>query len=118
MAIFKDEVAGRKCFPKDGNKAILTLETKLVNDSTTEETDALDDCILDVFGETEKLENTELSIRNDYTGIPDVATEQVNTGNTEQDNSTKGIVINISLDNVFTQGRAKMTKMKIPKVQT
>ena len=35
------------------------------------------------------------------TAQSDVTPEQTNTGNNEQDNSTKGMVIKISLGNVF-----------------
>ena len=56
VAMFKDEVNGRKCCPKDGNELILTLKTTLVNnDCVANENDALDDCIMDMFGETEEL---------------------------------------------------------------
>ena len=48
--MFKEEVAGRKYFPKDGNKIIKTLVTTLVDDYISKETDALDDCIMDNWG--------------------------------------------------------------------
>ena len=124
LAMFKEEISGRKCCPKDANELILKLETTLVKESIPKETDALDDCIMDMFGESEDLENTELSIHDDYTGIPDAntdaATERTdtrNTSNNESNNSTKGTVIQISLENVFTQGRKKMIEMKIPEVR-
>ena len=131
--MFKEEVTGRKCFPKDGNEIIKTLVTTLVDDRVSKETDALDDCIMDMFGEIEELQNTKLTIHDDYTVIPDivtplpdvaitiaqpdVTTEQIDKDNSEQDNSTKETVIKISLDNVFKQGRAKMIEMKIPEVR-
>ena len=36
------------------------------------DTDDLDDCIMEIFGETEELDNTELSIHDNYTDVHDV----------------------------------------------
>ena len=55
-------------------------EKKLIKESTIKETDTLDDYIMEMFGEKEELENTELSIYDDYTGIPEVGIERPNTG--------------------------------------
>jgi hypothetical protein len=74
-----------------------------------------------MFGETDELENTELIIHDDYTCIPDALPEQdimaEQADNTCQNNSTSASVLKISLNNVFTQGRAKMIEMKIPEVR-
>ena len=88
------------------------MRTKLVNDGcVVKNTDALDNCILDMFGEIDELENTELIIHDDYTCIPDALPEQdimaEQADNTCQNNSTSASVLKISLNNVFTQGRAK-----------
>ena len=122
--MFKDEISGRKCCPKDANELIMNLKTTLVKDSIPKETDALSDCITSMFGETEELENTELCIHDDYTGIPDANTDATtqsidtsNTSNTEYNNGTKRTVTQISLENVFIQGRKKMIEMKIPEVR-
>ena len=55
-----------------------------------------------------------MSIHDNYTSIHDTVTDAaaergnvINTSNTEHDNRSKSIVIQISLDDVFTQGRAK-----------
>ena len=122
ILMFKDEVAGRNCCPKDGMDYITKLRTTLVNDDCVmKNTDALDNFILDMFGETDELENTELTIHDDYTGIPDTLPEQdivaEQADNTCQDNSTSASILKISLNNVFTQGRAKMIEMKISEVR-
>ena len=136
VAMFKTEVNGRKCYQKDANSIIKTLVTTLIDERITKETDALDDTIADIFGETVELENTSITIHDDYTGIPDrVAAltdggiavaqpgddtneaNQLTTGDSEQDNSSKGTVNKISLENVFEKGRLKMIEMKIPEVR-
>ena len=79
------------------------------------ENDVLDNCIIDMFGETEELENTELSIHDDYTGIPGIIPKRVNTGDHNQDSRNTIITVNkISPGNVFIQGRAKIIGMKMP----
>ena len=139
IAMFKDEISGRKCCPKDANEIIINLTTTLVKESIPKDTDALHDCITSMFGETEELENTELCIHDDYTGIPDAntdatntdatntdatnvdeTTESIDTSNTshnEYNSGTKRTVTQISLENVFIQGRKKMIEMKIPEVR-
>ena len=61
VAIFKEEVTGRKCYSKYGNAIIKTLVTTILDGSISKEIDALDDCIMDMFGETEELDNTDLT---------------------------------------------------------
>ena len=65
VAMFKGEVNGRKCFQKDANSIIKALVTTLIDERITKETDALDDCIMEIFGETVELENTSLTIHDD-----------------------------------------------------
>ena len=128
--MFKEEVNGRKCFLKDGDAVIKGLVTTLVEGSAPKKADALENVISVMFGETEELENTDLTFHDDYTGIPDIVAAipdaAVATPNTESDaragdtevyNTTKGMVNKISLENVFIQGTAKMVEMKIPKVR-
>ena len=124
VAMFKAEISGRKCCPKDANECILKLATTLVKESIPKETDALDNCITSMFGETQELENTELCIHDDYTGIPDANTNTTpesndtsNTSTNDNNNGTKGTVTQISLKNVFIEGRNKMIEMRIPEVR-
>lgn len=90
-----------------------------------EQNDALDDCIIQMFGEEEELENTDISIPDDYTNIPDQeVTDDDNSnatkGRTDEDNnnvtggrSTSTSVPKISLGNVFVLGRQKMIKISL-----
>ena len=50
-------------------------------------------------------------------GVETTEPIQLATSDSDQDNSTKGTVNKISLDNVFKQGRLKMIEMKIPEVR-
>lgn len=56
--MFKEKVTRRKCFLKEANESIFKLETTLVKECATIETNSLENCIMDMFGETEELENT------------------------------------------------------------
>ena len=73
LAMFKDEVHGRKCSYKDGLDLIPTLKCKITNPvSTDDNLDGLDECIISMFGESDELENTVIEIHDDYTNIPEV----------------------------------------------
>ena len=119
--MFKEEIPKRECITKDGYELIKTLKKKLVFNVVVEQNDALDDCIIQMFGEEEELENTEISIHDDYTNIPD---QEDNNEELICDNSNENIekctsscVPKISIGNVFLLGRQKMIEMKIPHVR-
>ena len=94
-----------------------------------EQNDVLDDCIIQIFGEEEELENTEITIHDDHTNIPaqeerDDENDNANMSGTNDDNvnategrNTPSFVPKISLGNVFLLGRQIMIEIKIPLVR-
>ena len=123
IAMFNEEVSNRACIPKDGFDIIRTLKTKLVSSEILDKNDALDECIIEMFGEGEELENTDITIHDDYTNIPD-SDDQIPDSDDQPDEqgatearSTSSSVPKISLGNVFILGRQKMIEMKIPLVR-
>ena len=51
--MFKETIPKRACLSKDGFHLIKTLKTKLVTNEVVEQNNALDDCIIQMFGEEE-----------------------------------------------------------------
>ena len=105
------------------NNIIRTLTTKLVSSETLDKNDGLDECIIEMFGEGEELENTDIRIHDDYTNIPD-SDDQIPDSDDQPDErgatearSTSSSVPKISLGNVFILGRQKMIEMKMPLVR-
>ena len=97
IAMCKDKVVGRKCTPKDGMDYKSKLRTALINDNCvlTNIYD-LKNCIQDMFGKTNELENTELTIHNDYTGITNATYQDIvvkRADNTCHNNSTNASVL-------------------------
>ena len=122
--MFNEELVNRACIPKDGFALIKTLKTKLVSNETVDRNDALDECIIEMFGEGDELENTDISIHDDYTNIPDrddqpdeQNNDNSNVFNSTEVTSTSSSVPKISLGNVFILGRKKMIEMKISLVR-
>ena len=70
-----------------------------------------------MFGEGDELENTDISIHDDYTNIPDLEDKNNNDGNATEVKITSASVPKISLGNVFLIGCKKMIEMKIPLVR-
>ena len=121
-ALFKDKVSGRKCTSKDIINHVPTLKTTLSSDDfVVKNTDTLDNCAKFTFGETDELENSGLTMYDDYvravttTLEQDIVAEQ--SDNACHDNSASGSALKISLDNLFAQDREKMIEMKIPEVR-
>ena len=119
--MFRYNVPGRKCKKQDGDAIIAELAVPLKKDTTTTETDALETCINDMFGDSNELENTELEIHDDYTGIPDtqvdgpaVVHSDTNDNDNDNDNDT---VMKIALGNIFEKGREKMVKANMADVR-
>ena len=71
VAMFNKEVPNRICISKDGFALIKRLKTKLVSNDTSDKNDGLDECIIEMFGEGEESENTDITIHDDYNNIPD-----------------------------------------------
>ena len=115
--MFKDYISNRVCLRKDGYEMIKGLKTSISLPTVQPNNDALDNIIMEMFNETEELENTVLEIHDDYTGIPDNEITEQNTERSSDVTNISGAVSILSISNVFLQGRSKMTKMKIPQVR-
>ena len=72
---------------------------------------------MEMFNETEELENAVLEIHDDYTSIPDNDNAEKNTDNNNGVPNLSGEVMKLALGNVFLQGRSKMIEIKIPQVR-
>ena len=99
--MFKDEVPKRVCLRKDGFELIKQLKTSISLVDSQPNNDALDNIIMEMFNETEKLENTVLEIHNNYTDIPDNSITEQNHDRTSDVTNTSGSVIRLALENVF-----------------
>ena len=119
IEMFKENIPKRACLSKDGFHLIKCLKTKLESNEVVVENDALDECINEIFGEEEELENTEITIHDDYTNIPaqEERDDEIDTGNATEGSITLSSVPKISLGNVFILGREKMIEMRIPIVR-
>ena len=124
--MFNEEITHQTCITKDGFAIMKILKTKLVPNDTNEKTNGLDNCIEEMFGEREgeEEENTNITIHDDYTNIPDSedqheagANDKSNVDNATDPGCTSSSVPKTSLKNVFILGRTKMTEMKIPFVR-
>ena len=70
-----------------------------------------------MFGEGEELENTVISIYDDYTNITNEEEQNEDNGNVAEVRSISSSVPKISLGNVFLLGCKKMIEIKIPLVR-
>ena len=115
LAMFEKEIQGKKCSYKDGVDLIQGLKSKIsIPVNTDNNYYGLNECIISMFGESDKLENTELEIHNNYTNIP-VSNTYTNKNRNGLDVSiNRDTVDKIALGDVFKQGRHKMIEMKIP----
>ena len=110
--MFKEEVPGRKCATKDGIEPIDDLKTKLLISNDVLDTNGLVNCIMEMFGDTDELQNNELDIYNNYTNMPSIDSQYNNAANTHEVRRTRDSVNNIALGNVFKQEREKMIEIK------
>ena len=115
--MFKREIPKRAYIPKDGYELIKKFKTKMVCDEVVEQNDSLDECIIEMFGDGEELQNTVISIYDDYTNITDEEEQNEDNGNAAEVRSTSSSVPKISLGNVFLLGRKNLIEMKIPLVR-
>ena len=93
--------------PKGGYELIKTLKSKLVCTEVVKQNDALDECIIEMFGEGEELEKTDISIHNNYTNIPDQEEQNEDNGIATEVRSTSSSVPKVSLGSAFLLGRKK-----------
>ena len=112
--MFKEEKPNWQYYAQDGIDLIEGLNTKLLKNNSVNESNALDKCITDMFGEFYEIENIDLEIHDDYTNISDADQDTVVTFNNPDTRSARGVVVNKhSLGNVFGQRREKMIELKI-----
>ena len=118
LAMFLQEVPGRKCSFKDSIDLIPGLKSNITAPVCPKTNiDGLDECIISMFGESEELENTELQIHDHYTNIPEGRMDSNINTNGSEITINRDTVDKVSLGNVFEQDRQKMIEMKIPMVR-